>query len=88
MSGNQRIASAQRDKYEKDSPVYYDATKQGDDSFLFAMNTVKFELWSDKVKKTPDAASKEVDTLLKQIDEYMETAEGFQVPLKAAMFGQ
>jgi hypothetical protein len=88
MQGNQRIASAQKDKYEKDSPVYYDATKRGDDNFEFAMNTVKFELWNDKVRATPDAASTEVDKLLKQIDEYMETAEGFQVPLKAAMFGQ
>ena len=57
MSGNQRIATAQRDKYEKDSPVYYDATKRGDDVFEFAMNTVRFELWNDKVRATPDAAS-------------------------------
>ena len=49
---------------------------------------MKFELWNDKVRVTPDAASTEVDKLLKQIDEYMETAEGFQVPLRAAMFGQ
>ncbi|MGD9570327.1 MAG: hypothetical protein AB7V62_00400 [Thermoleophilia bacterium] len=88
MTGNQRIASAQKDKYDKDSPVYYDATKRGDDVFEFAMNTVRFELWNDKVRKTPDAVTKELDTVLKQIDEYMETAEGFQVPLRAAMFGQ
>ena len=41
----------------------------------------------DRVKQTPDASKKEVETILKQIDEYLETAEGFKVPLQNAMFG-
>jgi hypothetical protein len=81
LLGNQRIALAEKER------VFYDCDLVGD-RFFYKMNPIRFELWTDKVTQTPDASSVEVDTLLKQIDEYLETAEGFRKPLQAAMFGE
>ncbi len=80
MLGNQRIAVAEKEK------AFYDTEKVGD-LYLYKMNTLRFELWTDEVRKTPDAARFEVDAILKQLDEYLATAEGFKKPLQEAMFG-
>ena len=80
MLGNQRIAVAEKER------AYYDTEKVGD-MYLYKMNTLRFELWNDQVRKTPDAARFEVDAILKQLDEYLATAEGFKKPLQEAMFG-
>ncbi len=80
MLGNQRIAVAEKEK------AYYDCDKEGD-RFFYKMNSIRFELWSDKVRQTPDASRVEVDNLLKEIDTYLETAEGMKAPLQEAMFG-
>lgn len=80
LNGNERIAVAEKEK------AYYDSEKVGD-LYLYKMNTLRFELWSDQVRQTPDAARFEVEKILKQIDEYLATAEGFKQPLQESMFG-
>ncbi len=80
LGPNSRIAKAEKEK------AYYDATKTGD-KWYTSMQPLRFDLWSDKVKQTPDASKKEVGTILEQLDEYTKTAEGFKIPLQNAMFG-
>ena len=80
LGSSSRIAKAEKEK------VYYDAAKGGE-RWYTNMQPLRFDLWSDKVKQTPDASKKEVGDILAQIDEYLATAEGFKVPLQNAMFG-
>jgi len=80
LLGNTRIATAEKER------AYIDCEKVGD-AYLLKGNTLRFELWSDQVRNTPDAARHEVGTILAQIEEYLATAEGFRAPLQEAMFG-
>lgn len=80
MLGNQRIGAAEGEK------AYYDAKKEGSKYFL-SMNPVRFELWSDKVKQTPDASRSEVKKILTEIEEELGRAESMKAALHTAMFG-